>query len=291
MGSDAHVLLAGDQAAMDAAVAMVCDLEQRWSRFLPDSEVSAMNASGGMDVVVSPETLLLVARSIQAWELTDGAFDPTVYDAMVAAGYDRTFDQVAGSPAPASPSVVPGVAGIELQAQRSSVRLPRGVRLDPGGIGKGLAADLIVDSMAARGVTSGCVNLGGDLRVLGAAPDGGLWRIGIDHPVTGEQLAEIGMEAGAVATSSPLKRRWQRGAEPVHHLIDPATGRSAVTSVAAATVFAGEGWRAEAFAKAAVLSGSVRGALARISAASLSGVVLDLAGRLHATRDLARRVT
>jgi thiamine biosynthesis lipoprotein len=290
MGSDVHVVVRGDADLPSRAETMVRDLEQRWTRFRDDSELAVLNAAAGMTVVVSAETLLLVARSVQAAELTGGAFDPTVHDAMVSAGYDRTFAAITGSDAPIAPAGVPGVRGIELDAAGSSVRLPAGVHLDPGGIGKGLAADLVVEDLLARGAETVCVNVGGDLRAAGLPPDGVDWRVDVESPFSNEPLAQVGIQAGAVATSSPLKRRWRRGTIEAHHILDPRTGTPAVTAVASATVIAGEGWRAEAFAKAAVISGSVRAGLGLLAAHGIAGVLVDRAGRVAVTRDLKGRL-
>jgi len=95
MGTWAHVVIAGggDRGqALDRARRRIDDLERRWSRFLPDSEVSRLNAGAGRPVLVSPETARLVARAVDAWRLTAGRFDPTVLPALVAAGYDRPAD-------------------------------------------------------------------------------------------------------------------------------------------------------------------------------------------------------
>jgi thiamine biosynthesis lipoprotein len=290
MGCDVHVVVRGDTDLLQHAEMTVRDLERRWTRFREDSELARLNACSGTTVVVSAEMLLLVARSVQASELTGGAFDPTVHDAMVAVGYDCTFPAITGSDDPVEGADVPGVHGIELDAVQSSVRLPMGVHLDPGGIGKGLAADLVVENLLARGAETVCVNVGGDLRAAGLPPDGVDWRVDVDSPFSDAPLAQVGIQAGAVATSSPLKRRWRRGTVAAHHILDPATGKPAITAVAAATVIAGEGWFAEAFAKAAVISGSVRAGLALLGSHGISGVLVDAAGRVAVTGDLKGRL-
>src|SRR5262245_13569523 len=95
MGSDAHVLVVGGPAGLAArAQARVDDLERKWSRFLPDSEVSRLTARAGSAVEVSGDTVELVTRAIGAWRLTGGAFDPTVLGAVIRAGYDRSFEEL-----------------------------------------------------------------------------------------------------------------------------------------------------------------------------------------------------
>ena len=139
------------------------------------------------------------------------------------------------------------------------MRLPFGVGFDPGGIGKGLAADLVAGELLAHGAAGACVNIGGDLRVTGEPPHGGAWRVAIDSPLTETPLALVELAEGGVATSSRLKRRWQgHDGTTRHHLIDPLTGTSAHTIVLTASVVASDAWRAEVLAKAAFLADGSR---------------------------------
>ena len=103
MGSHAHVLVVGAPDLLAQAVERVADLERRWSRFVPTSDISRMNAAEGETVAVSPETYLLVSRAVEAWRLTDGLFDPTVLPALAAAGYDRSFSDPACGVPPKAP--------------------------------------------------------------------------------------------------------------------------------------------------------------------------------------------
>ena len=266
MGSDAHIVVIADggEAAADrllaAAWARLDDLEGRWSRFRPDSEVSALNRDAGGPVAVSTDTLLLVSRAIAAWELTEGRFDPTVGAALIALGYDREFADVARSGAAASagaaPRPAPGPEGIDVDRRRGTITLPGGVSFDPGGIGKGLSADLVGEMLLDAGALGALVNLGGDLRAVGEAPGGDGWPVGLPDPLRpGHELARFTLPHGAVATSSRLRRWWPTSAGPVHHLVDPATGLSATTATVAVSVVADRAWRAEALAKALFLGG------------------------------------
>lgn len=266
MGSDAQVLVVTDPGADPAIAAALLArawahievLEGRWSRFRADSEVSLVNRAGGSPVAVSADTVALVTHAIAAWTLTAGRFDPTVGAALVALGYDRDFTEVPRQ----SPRVhddsgpVPGPAGIELDAERSTVTLPAGVSFDPGGIGKGLAADLVADALLDAGARGALVNLGGDLRAAGDAPDPGGWPVSLPDPLrSGHELARFSLPDGAVATSSRLHRRWRTATGPAHHLIDPTTGRPSTGDTVAVTVVADRGWWAEALAKSLFLDG------------------------------------
>ena len=166
MGSDAHVLVVGGPATLlGGARDRIESLESRWSRFRPESELCRLNRAAGRPVVCSDDTYLAISAAVDAWVATEGRFDPTVLDAVVAAGYERDFATSAPGPRTATPRPTPGGSGIVLDPVVRAVTLPKGVAVDLGGIGKGLAADLVATMLVRSGASGACVNLGGDLRV------------------------------------------------------------------------------------------------------------------------------
>jgi thiamine biosynthesis lipoprotein len=200
---------------------------------------------------------------------------------VIRAGYDRSFDDLPAtrSRRPASHLTV-GCADIEVTDHH--VTLPEGTGFDPGGIGKGLAADLIGREIRAAGADGVCVNLGGDLRVSGSAPGGGTWTVGVEHAWSAAPLALIGLAGGAVATSTTLRRRWELDGVEHHHLIDPGTGEPSDTDLTSATVVTGQAWMAEVLAKAVLLRGSAH-PFDLIGGTSAEAIVVDEAGRVTAS--------
>jgi len=288
MGTNAHLIVvaADDRRARRAAMSArdrLHDLEARWSRFLPDSEVSRLNAAAGSPVVVSGDTLALVERAIEGWRRTQGSFDPTVLDALVAQGYDRDFDAIDQDAPSAAVEVRPaaGCAGIVVDRVVGAVRLPRGVHFDPGGIGKGFAADLVAGEVMARDVDGVCVNLGGDLRVEGRGPDDQGWIVDLEHPLTGRSMTHVRLRNGAVASTWRTRRVWGPPPARRHHLIDPRTGAPATSGLAGTTVLSGRAWWAEVLAKAAFLEGVARGS-GLLAAHQASGYLVDDDGNVHA---------
>jgi thiamine biosynthesis lipoprotein len=289
MGTRVEVVLVGPPGDLLAhAKARLADLEARWSRFRPESETSALNRAGGRPVAVSPETFTMIALALLGWLDSGGRFDPTVLDALELAGYDRSFDQVAvttdaggsgGEPAPAR-----GLRGMVLDGEAGTVALPPGTRFDPGGIGKGYAADLLCAELRAGGAEGACVNVGGDLRVSGRSPHGARWAVAVPHP-RGGTAAVLEVADGAVATSSPARRSWRVGGRRLHHLIDPRTGLPGDSGLLQVTVVTAEGWRAEVAAKAAFLAGLPE-ALDLAAALGAEALVIDHAGQVHATAGL-----
>jgi thiamine biosynthesis lipoprotein len=290
MGTTAHVVVHGDAGLVALAQHEIERLEAAWSRFRPTSEISRLNERAGEWVAVSPDTVLLVERAILAAAVTEGRFDPTVLGDVVRAGYDRDFAEVAtrsgGSPFPAS-ALRRGVDDLHVDAARGAVRLAAGTGFDPGGIGKGLAADLVAARLDAEGAAGALVNLGGDLRAVGFAPDGEDWRVDLDPSASGSPIATVSLERGAVATSTTLRRWWVIGHEHRHHLIDPASGRPTEGDVVAASVLAAHAWQAEVLAKAAVVGGIDVG-LALIERLGADALLVDRTGQLHPTAGFGR---
>lgn len=267
MGTTAHIIVTGGEADLaDRAVARLDDLEARWSRFRPDSEVSRLNTGAGEPMLVSPETFTLVERAVAGWRLTDGRFDPTLLPELRAAGYDRSFELLE----PVGDDVVTGAApdtdvtraqprrrtveSIWLDPVVGSVCFSSSVAFDPGGIGKGLAADLVVEMLLARGARGALVSVGGDLRAEGEAPEGAGWVVSVaDANEPNRIVARLAFDRGAVASSWCTKRRWTVDGAVRHHLIDPRTGAPANRAVTGVTVVTGRGWEAEVLAKAALL--------------------------------------
>lgn len=242
MGTDVELLVDGDGAELFPAVEAEFErLEALLSRFRPESELSRLNIAGELD---SGDDLLTVTRlALEARERSAGRFDPTVYDALVAAGYDRSFELVArdGDASADQPRRCGGLVEI----RGSHIALGTGVRLDLGGIAKGYAVDRAVAILSPAGPC--LVNAGGDLAVCGGA-----WPVALD----GTELV-LELSSGAIATSGRDRRHWRRGGEERHHLIDPASGRPAVTDLLRVTVVAPNAIEAEVLAKIAFLGGEV----------------------------------
>jgi thiamine biosynthesis lipoprotein len=278
MGTDVILLALGAAPDIgDVAAAEIERLEAKWSRFRPTSELCRLNDAAGAPAVVSRETFALVQRAVEAWRFTGGAYDPSVLPAVMATGYDRDFadvDKSAATPLEAG-SPAPGCAGIVLDGVVGSVQLPVGVALDLGGIGKGAAADHVAELLRRSGADGVLVNLGGDLRAVGDAPGHAAWIVEVDDPLATGATGLLAIAAGAIATSTRLRRAWTRAGRPVHHLIDPRTGLPAVSGVASVTVLAGEAWRAEVLAKAAFIAGPDAGPALIRDAGATGLLVLD----------------
>ncbi|GAB3872964.1 FAD:protein FMN transferase [Terrabacter terrigena] len=303
MGSDFHVVVAGGDAdtLLGHARERVEALEQAWSRFRPDSDLSRLNAAEGAWTAVEPETASLLGIAVHAYDVTGGLFDPRVHDDLVHAGYDRSFELLGTGPHEAVPQVAVGQHDTEADAHSratrepldvevddGAVRLPAGCRIDLGGIGKGRTADLLAAELVGLGADGACVNAGGDVRARGWSSDG-LWAVEVEDPFAPEGPGSVvGVVDGAVATSSVLKRSWADATgRRAHHLIDPRTGAPADTGVASVTVVASQTLWAEVFAKAVVVAGADEG-LALLARHALDARITLSSGEVLTTHDYER---
>jgi thiamine biosynthesis lipoprotein len=197
-------------------------------------------------MVVGPELLEVVELALDARERTGGRFDPTVHDAVVAVGYDRTFELVPASSAEPAAAVMPCAGEVAVDRPSSTIRLEPKIRLDLGGIAKGYAADRTAAILGAAGPC--LVDAGGDIALRGRP-----WPVAVE---TGDGTLTLELREGGIATSGRDRRRWMRGDEEQHHLIDPRTGRAASGDLLRVTVAAASATEAEVHAKALFLVGA-----------------------------------
>ncbi len=293
MASEARVIVVGrpngsiGDRSMTRACAYLDHLEQRWSRFLPDSDITRINLSAGRPVEVDPDTITLLITMLDAWRLTGGRFDPTVLPALTAAGYRASVEDPRRLTALPADDLRLGATGeIDVDPDRLVVTVPAGVLVDGGGIGKGLAADLAVAKLLDEGADGALVSIGGDLAMAGTPPDAAGWLVAVEQPDPADGvLCTLAVGGGGVATSSTRSRRWTIDGRSRHHIIDPASGTASTTDLAAVTVIARSGWLAEAHATAALLSGSV-GAIDDLDRHELTGIAVPLNGPPLMTADL-----
>jgi thiamine biosynthesis lipoprotein len=300
MASELQLVTIGDRtepACHQGTIDLLDHLEARWSRFLPDSDVTRLNLAAGHPVPVDPTTITLLNAMIDAWHQTEQRFDPTTLEALLAAGYRASIDDPARVTL-LPPSITdldasfarvdddPTLDGVEVDLAAWTVRLPVGLVIDAGGIGKGLAADLAVAHALTSGADGAMVSIGGDIALGGQPPADG-WTILVEHPDPArDAVATLAVAGGGIATSSTRSRRWRQDGSERHHVIDPWTGAPSTTDLASVTVVARSGWLAEAHATAAILAGSHE-VIGYLDRHDLSGVAVTNDNQVLATDDLA----
>ncbi len=289
MGTDVSVVVPGSSELGEWLLARVAAAvfqasERHFSRFRPDSELSRLNRWDG-PFVASPTLLAALERASAYVSLTEGLFDPTIGEAIVAAGYDRPFGPGALDRDEAAHTVGPGVCFRDLKVDpvAQTVVRPPSAQLDFGGFIKGWAADVAAHLLPA----TGALDAGGDVVLRGAGPDGQGWLVDVEDPRDPSRaLLTLRIRDRAAATSAPNRRRWWRGGVAQHHLVDPRTGRPSASDLAQATVVASSAERADVLAKTAFLLGEAEGGrfLARME--DTAGVLVANAGGVRLVGDL-----
>lgn len=265
MGCQMLAVLDTDDASAQETLTQVpvwfAEWEASLSRFRDDSELCTLNRADGQPMRVSETLWQVLDAATRAACTSDGLVVPTLLSAVKAAGYDRSFESLATSAASANTMVLEPIAdwrAIERAAGTRTVRLPRGMQLDFGGVAKGWAADQTVRRLSA--VAPALVDAGGDIAISDVMASGDAWPIAIVDPFNADADLDLLMvNRGGVATSGRDYRRWQRDGRWLHHIIDPRTGAPAETDVLTATVVAPTTAEAEVAAKAALILGSQPG--------------------------------
>ena len=260
-GSDCAVAVAGDDAEHAATEARDALLtwHRQFTRFAADSELSRLNADPRATVPVTPMMARFVQAAIDAARSTNGLVDATLLGALEDAGYRRDLRGslplsialgLAPERRPAGPPRRHRWAEVHVDALAGTVTRPPGLRLDSGGVAKGLFADVLAGRLA--GFDAFAVDCGGNLRVGGDVSR----RVDVASPFDGVTLHSYGLDRAGIATSGIGRRSWlDAEARPAHHLLDPSTLRPAYTGVVQATALAPTALEAELRAKCAVLRG------------------------------------
>ncbi len=228
------------------------DFEQRFSRFLPDSEVSKINAHAGELIACSEEFRELVRVAVDMQSYTEGLCSMLLLGEIQRAGYLGSWPQ------PDTLGQVPDLrdrhARLDdtITLKGDCITIPKNTALDFGGIGKGFALDKVADIIEMQDIYDYWVSLGGDIIARGVDDDGKSWQILLEAIGTGVMTVESGRNRTAVATSTILKRRG----EGWHHIIDPRTGKPAKTPLVSASVVAETGVLADVIAKSLLIKGN-----------------------------------
>ena len=239
------------------------DVHRRLSRFLPESELSRINASPLPAVPASDLFLRFARAAIDAARRSGGLVDPTLVGEIERAGYRESRQaaralpleealRLAPQPRPASPNPRASWRAIAVDENARTIQRPPGLRLDSGGVAKGLAADMLAATLSDFAIFA--VDCCGDIRIGGRS---GLTReVRVDDPFGRDALHVYEIDNGAVATSGIGRRAWLAAdGQPAHHILDPSTGRPAYTGIVQATALAPTAWLGEVLAKTALLRG------------------------------------
>ena len=264
MGNIANIVVIGDQQLLHQARVRLVDLENKWSRFIDTSEISLINNSDGKEMYVSADTVTLVRYLVDAQSRTHRLFDPSLLPALIGLGYgaSRLDNSMKSDIAPNAQWAIP-LSETRIDSASGAVRLPRGATLDPGGLGKGLAADIVATELISLGASGVCVSIGGDMRIAGESEGNGGWSVAVESPFNeSSDLTTLVLNSGGIATSSTRGKRWVGPLGEMHHVLDPSTSTPLSESAGQfvqSTVLASEAVWAEVFATALLVGGLEQG--------------------------------
>jgi FAD:protein FMN transferase len=282
--------------AADRERAFVLEFARRLSRFVPDSELSALNRDPRGTVPASALLRAAVRAGLWAAERSGGLVEPTLVGALERAGYVASRDGetpsslrsgLDGAPPrrPARPDPGSRWREIVVDDETGTIVRPPGVLLDTGGTGKGLCADAVACRLA--GYTRLLVDCGGDIAVGGVGAQLEPYEIDVEHPLSGERIGRVAVGSGGIATSGVNVRIWRRpDGSFAHHLLDPSTGEPAWTGLIGVTALGGSALEAETLSKMALLGGPDG---ARRVLAEQGGVIVHDSGEVEAVGALADR--
>lgn len=269
--------------ALAAAEAELHRLDALLDRHSGSSAVASLDRDGQ---VSSRELADLLIRAKALSSLTDGAFELTLAPVIEAWGF--------GTDAPRVPedaelsALLPAVGADRISIDGEQIALAPGTQIDLGGIAKGHAADAVCALLVQQGISSAVIDLGGDVGVLGTKPDGTPWRIAVKDPADGSQ--HIGVLSAAdtfVVTSGIYERFFEQDGVRYHHIIDPATGRSAQSGLVSATVICADGTDADALSTAVFVMGAERAHALYETVGSFEMILVTDDGRVLYTKGLA----
>ena len=264
MGNTANIVVIGDQQLLHQARLRLVDLEHKWSRFIDTSEISLINNSDGKVMYVSADTVTLVRYLVDAQSRTHGLFDPSLLPALIGLGYgaSRLDNSMKSDIAPNAQWAIP-LSETRIDSASGAVRLPSGATLDPGGLGKGLAADIVATELISLGASGVCVSIGGDMRIAGESEGSGGWSVAVESPFNeSNDLTTLALKSGGIATSSTRGKRWVGPLGEMHHVLNPSTSTPLTESagqLVQSTVLASEAVWAEVFATALLVGGLEQG--------------------------------
>jgi thiamine biosynthesis lipoprotein len=273
------------QAFQQEVLAWVAGFEARYSRFLPDSLISRINAAAGKHwVEIDPETEALFQLCQEMIFLTRGTFDPTALPLLKLWNWKSR------------PSEVPDAAAVrrvmELVGWRKVARRPGGIflpvaemGLDLGGIGKEYAVDRVLTLALSRGITNVLVDFGQDVRVHGEPPERGAWHIGLEDPSSpGKCWTGVAVNNHAVATSGDYVRHFQHGGRRYGHILDPRDGYPVNNGCLAVSVIAPYCTLAGILSTSLFILGPKDGLDLMRFTPGVEGAITTETGRVHTTR-------
>ncbi len=265
--------------AIDSAKAELTRLENLFSVTKTDSDISRINAAQGESVHVSADTFELIRAAVDASSITDGKFDITLCGVLKLWGFTEAEHRVPTQKEIAAELKNSGFGKIRLSTP-DEVSLPKGMRLDTGGIAKGYIGDRLAAVMKNAGCDYGVISLGGNIRTLGTKPDGEPFVVGIQHPDSEGYFATLETGEVSVITSGAYQRYFEADGKIYHHILNPESGYPAESNIESVTIVGTDGALCDALSTAVFVGGSAYAEELRVALNSFEYVIMNTDGKV-----------
>lgn len=246
----------GNQAdtALEEAKKRVLELEQKWSVTDESSEIYQINHSNEVDVTLSEEMKEVMEFVLQMAEKTDGNLEPSLYPVLTAWGFTTEENRIPGEEE--LQTLLQSVGYKKIQLNGNQIRIPEGMELDLGAVGKGYAGDEAAAILKKNGISAALLNLGGNVQAIGSKPDGSNWRIGIRSPFGEGNLGVLEVSDRAVITSGNYEHYFVgEDGETYGHILNPFTGNPVENELISMTIVAEQGKEGDALSTALFVMG------------------------------------
>lgn len=246
-----------DDKLLDDAYSLLTELDNQLSMYNPGSDISRINSHAGLEKVnVPPSVIEVVSDSRRLYDITGGVFNPLIGAVTKLWKINRADNTV---PSKESLDIALGLSEIDnLETADGYIYLKqKGCVIDLGGIAKGYASYKIAELFRSRGVSSGLIDLGGNIYVVGKKPDGEKWKIGVRNPLSpaGEPALVLSVNDTSVITSGGYERFKVVDGKRYSHFFDPKTGESVMSDLLSATLVTPDGSLADGLATAFMIAG------------------------------------
>jgi FAD:protein FMN transferase len=281
------------EECLEAVRTEVARLERLLSRFLPESDISRVNAAAGRrSERISRETYDLLSKAVELSDRYLGSFDVTVGPLITL--WHSAKEARAEPDEARIGQILPLVdyRAVTLDPRETTAGLRNsGQCLDPGGIGKGFAGDKILEVFRRFGIPSAYSNLGGNVVTVGARPDGSPWRIGIQHPRDENGLlGSVSVVSETVVTSGDYQRYFTDGrGKRHHHILDPTTGYPAQAGLISVSVVSESSVEADVLSTALFVAGMEKGLAFLRGDRQTEAILVDSVLNVYLTRGLRDR--
>ena len=276
------------ETAVDQAKQEIERLDALLSTGEETSEVAQINANGGGPL--SEDTTYLLERSLELYDSTNGVFDIAIYPIMDAWGFTTGNYTVPSDETIENLLPLTDANDIIYDKDKLSISFAKdGMKIDFGGIAKGYTSGRIADIYRECGVTSGLINLGGNVQVVGTKTDGSKWRVAVQSPeAEDDYLGILSTADRAVITSGGYERYFEQDGVKYHHIIDPSTGHPANNGLVSVTIVSADGTLADGLSTSLFIMGKDKAAeYWRAHSDEFDTILEDEDGVLYVTEGIA----